>query len=227
MINSAAQSLADATRRKVLGAAFAEFYRNGFQGGGVNRIVEAAGVTKGALFHHFASKQALGYAVVDEMIGPLLMQRWLDPLEDSTDPIGDIKRAFRRFIHEDIDSGAWVNGCPLNNLAQEMSPLDEGFRTRIETLYARWRNGFAAAITKGIEQGIVRSSINARDSTAFIVVAQMGIWGTGKYSRNESLMIQSGEALCDYLDALSSQDVAQQQARKSFAGQSHSTRGAA
>ena len=46
----------------------------------MNHIVEAAGTTKGALFHHFAGKRELGYAVVDEMIAPLLMQRWLDPL---------------------------------------------------------------------------------------------------------------------------------------------------
>ena len=50
----------------------------------------------------------------------------------STDPIADHKQSFRRFVKEDIDSGAWVQGCPLNNLAQEMSPLDEGFRTRID-----------------------------------------------------------------------------------------------
>ena len=35
--------------------------------------------------HHFASKQHLGYAVLDELIGPLLLKRWLDPLADSAD----------------------------------------------------------------------------------------------------------------------------------------------
>src|SRR5206468_947271 len=38
------------TRRKILRAAFEEFYKNGFQGGSLNNIVDAAGVTKGALF---------------------------------------------------------------------------------------------------------------------------------------------------------------------------------
>ena len=51
------------TRRKILEAAFAEFYKNGFQGGSINHIVEEAGATKGALFHHFKGKNDLGYAV--------------------------------------------------------------------------------------------------------------------------------------------------------------------
>src|SRR5260370_11360926 len=118
----------EATRRKILAAAFEEFYKNGFQGGSLNHIVEVAGTTKGALFHHFAGKQELGYAVVDEIIGPLLKQRWLDPLTGSTNPIADLKRAFPRFVKEDIESRAWPQGCPLNKLAQEMSPLGEGVR---------------------------------------------------------------------------------------------------
>ncbi len=46
----------EATRRKLLEAAFGEFYANGFQGGSLNHIVEAAGATKGALFHLWGGK---------------------------------------------------------------------------------------------------------------------------------------------------------------------------
>ena len=85
----------EATRRKILEAAFVEFYANGFQGGSLNHIVDAAGTTKGALFHHFDSKQELGYAVMDDIVGPLLLARWLEPVANSNDPISDIQHAFR------------------------------------------------------------------------------------------------------------------------------------
>lgn len=201
--HSSSHARSDSTRQKILGAAFTEFYRNGFQGGALNAIVGAAGVTKGALFHYFAGKQELGYAVLDELIGPLLAARWLDAVADSTDPITDMKDAFRRFIAEDIESGSWVYGCPLNNLAQEMSPLDEGFRSRIERLYEVWRTAFATALTVGMEHGTVAKSVNAHDAATLIVAAQMGIWGTGKYSHDKALMARAGEALCSYLDSLS------------------------
>jgi AcrR family transcriptional regulator len=195
----------EATRQKILKAAFLEFYRHGFQGGSLNHIVEEAGTTKGALFHHFPlGKQQLGYAVVDEIIGPILKQRWLDPLTGSTDPISDLKRAFRQFVQEDIKSGHFVQGCPLNNLAQEMSPLDEGFHSRINALYHSWRKVYGDAFATAIKAGTMRKDVVPGDVAALVVASQMGIWGTGKSSRSAELMTQAGEAVCAYLDSLKS-----------------------
>jgi AcrR family transcriptional regulator len=123
------------TRGKILQAAFDEFYKNGFQGGSLNRIVDEAGTTKGALFHHFKGKKDLGYAVVREVIHPQFMQHWSDPLAYSTDPITDLKRIFRQCAKREIADGGLVHGCPVNNLAQEMSPLDEKFRNSLEKIY--------------------------------------------------------------------------------------------
>jgi len=192
----------DITRGRILEAAFWEFYRNGFQGGSLSRIVEAAGVTKGALFHHFAGKQALGYAVVDEVIGPLLLERWLDPVESAADPVGAMQTAFRTWTRTDVESGALELGCPLNNLTQEMSPLDEGFRERTGGLYDRWRMSYSAALVRGMEGGAVRPDAVPDSAAALIVAAQMGVWGTGKASRDADLMLAAGEAVCDYLERL-------------------------
>ncbi|HEY4304810.1 MAG TPA: TetR/AcrR family transcriptional regulator [Gemmatimonadaceae bacterium] len=192
----------DATRERILNAAFAEFYRKGFQSGSLNQIVEAAGTTKGALFHHFDGKQQLAYAVVDELIEPLLLARWLDPLVESTDPIGSLQASFRRFGNEDTDSRSGIQGCPLNNLAQEMSPLDDGFRLRIDRLYTLWRNGIATALTRGIEAGTVRKDVVPKTIASFVVAGQMGIWGTGKSSQSKTVMMQATDVLCDFLDTL-------------------------
>ena len=192
----------ETTRHRILAAAFAEFYKHGFQGGSLNHIVETAVTTKGALFHHFAGKQELGYAVVDEMIAPLLTERWLAPLARSADPIADLKRAFRHFVREDIESGAYIQGCPLNNLAQEMSPLDEGFRLRMDALYTAWRKHFASALAGGIKTGKVRKNVSPRNVAALLVASQMGVWGTAKNSQSKELMTQASEAVCGYLDSL-------------------------
>jgi TetR/AcrR family transcriptional repressor of nem operon len=192
----------DVTRQKILDAGFAEFYRHGFQGGSINRIVESAGVTKGALFHHFAGKRELGYAVVDEVIEPLLMRRWLGGLAGAADPISVMQQSFRTFVGQDVGNGHFVDGCPLNNLAQEMSPLDEGFRGRIDALYDRWRATFAAALRDGMETGAVRPDATPEGAAALLVASQMGIWGSGKSSRDAGLMLQACEAVCGYLDGL-------------------------
>ena len=192
----------EATRRKILEAAFGEFYTNSFQGGSLNDIVAAAGTTKGALFHHFTSKHDLGYAVLDDLIGPLLLERWLAGLEDTTDPLSELQRTFRQHLSSDIGSGNFVHGCPLNNLAQEMSPLDEGFHVRINGLYDTWRGGVAAALERGIKAGSVKSTVHAANTAALIVAAQMGIWGSGKSSQRAEVMRAATEGLCSYLESL-------------------------
>jgi hypothetical protein len=83
-----------------------------------------------------------------------------------------------------------------------MSPLDEGFRKRIDGLYARWRKCFAAALADGIEAHKVTKDASPRNVAALIVAAQMGIWGTAKNSQSKVLTVQAVETLCDYLDDL-------------------------
>jgi len=202
-MNKRAIKAPEATRRKILHAAFEEFYRHGFQGGSLNHIVDVAGATKGALFHHFeGGKSDLGYSVVEEVIQPHIKALWCDPLADSIDPIADLKRVLRRFMKEEIESGRLVQGCPLNNLAQEMSPLDERFRQLIEKVYVAWREGLEAAFARGIKAGKVSKDVSPRNVAAFVVAAQTGIIGTVKNSQSGELMKQAGEALFGYLDSL-------------------------
>ena len=191
-------------RSRILTAAFEQFYRNGFQGGSLNQIVEKAGTTKGALFHHFDGKNDLGYAVLEEVILPQIKLRWFDPMAESVDPVTDLKRAFDQFVKNMIESDHLVQGCPLNNLAQEMSPLDEGFRTRIEKIYAMWRQGLTAAFERGIKAGHVRKDISPGNVAAFIVAALEGLIGTAKNSQSEIMVMQAGEAFFGYLDSLRS-----------------------
>lgn len=62
----AMQQRAVQTRGRVLVAAAEVFARTGFLAASMNDIVEAAGVTKGAVYFHFPSKEALAVAIVEE-----------------------------------------------------------------------------------------------------------------------------------------------------------------
>lgn len=196
----------DETRKKILNAAFYEFYVNGFQAGSLNNIVTAAGVTKGALFHHFANKQELGYAVIDEVIGTLQRIRWQDPVEGSDDPLTSLREALLAAYDQEMSggefSGLLCHGCPLNNVSQEMSPLDEGIRERTNRLYTDWRGTIAKALKHGQELGNVRPEVNPEHSAAFIVAAHMGIFGTAKNSQSPEILRESAYGLLDYLESL-------------------------
>jgi len=192
----------ESTRRKILEAAFDEFYKNGFQGSSINRIVSEAGTTKGALFHHFEDKNHLGYAVVEEIIYRQIKECWLDPLANSIDPIIAVKKTMRQFAQEEQANHRIAHGCPLNNLAQEMSPLDGEFRRRLERIYSEWRAALEAALVRGIKAGKVRKGISPRNVAALVVAALEGIMGTAKNAQSKELMQRAGQGLFDYLDTL-------------------------
>src|SRR6185437_3036703 len=67
------QPRAQATRQAILTAAAEHFARNGYHATSLDSVLADSGGTKGALYFHFASKDALARAVVAEMV-----QRWQD-----------------------------------------------------------------------------------------------------------------------------------------------------
>src|SRR5579863_9000359 len=100
------------TRERLLQAAAREIYRSGFQSASLETILSSAGVTKGALYHHFKNKEALGYAVVQEIISPDVRGTWVRPLANGVkDPIGALIGIVERIpVQPEIVRG----GCQLN-----------------------------------------------------------------------------------------------------------------
>src|SRR5260370_14083569 len=124
------------TRQRLLQAAFREVYRSGFQGAGLDTILAATGVTKGALYYHFGSKEVLGYAIVEEIVAALPRDKWLRPLPEGRDPIDaliDIVQA-TSVRPKDVQGG-----CPLVNSSQELSRRHEPLRKRLETIFNGWQ----------------------------------------------------------------------------------------
>jgi TetR/AcrR family transcriptional repressor of nem operon len=192
----------EATRDKLLRAAFDEINRRGFQAASLDTILAQAGVTKGALYHHFPTKAALGIAVVDEVVKGLLLERWLGVLASQAgDPVTALQ-ATLRFRAANLTAGEIELGCPLNNLAQEMSPLDEDFRRSIEATFEAWRDGFAEALRRGQAEGSVRSNVDARQVATFIVAAAEGSYGLAKNAQSSSMVRENLEILSLFLDSL-------------------------
>ncbi len=159
------------TRERLLQAAFQEVHRTGFQSAGLDTILAASGVTKGALYHHFESKESLGYAIVDEIVAGFTRERWLRPMLQDGDAIDVLIDIVRRIPSRPEDIRA---GCPLLNLAQEMSPLDEQFRKRLERIFLGWQQGVANVLRKGQSEGSVRRDLNPNEAASFLVAMVEG-----------------------------------------------------
>jgi AcrR family transcriptional regulator len=173
------------TRDLLLQAAFQEVYRSGFQRADLDRIPANTGATKGALYYHFESKAALGYAIVDEVIAGLMRDKWLRPLRDSADPIETLISILERTSVRPEDVRC---GCPLNNLAQEMSPLDEAFRRRLARVFLEWNEGIASALSKGQSEGTVRRDLDARQVARFLIATYEGYLSLAKSAQDVNML---------------------------------------
>ena len=161
------------TRERLLQAAFREVYKVGFQSAGIDTILAATNVTKGALYYHFENKQALGYAIVEEIVAKLPRDRWLLPLQQNKDkdPIDALIGIIQAIPARPRDV---KGGCPLVNLAQEMSLLDEQFRKRLERIFHGWQEGIAMALRRGQYQGTVRRDLVPEETASFLIAMVEG-----------------------------------------------------
>jgi TetR/AcrR family transcriptional regulator, transcriptional repressor for nem operon len=161
------------TRERLLQAGFQEVFRSGFQSASIDTILADTNVTKGALYHHFDSKEDLGHAIIEEIIAGFPRDRWLLPLQRSRDkdPIAALIGILRAIParREDVSGG-----CPLVNLAQEMSALDEQFRKRLEAIFHAWQKGISAALRRGQSQGTVRRDLVPEQTAGFLIAMVEG-----------------------------------------------------
>ena len=65
-------------------------------------------------------------------------------------------------------------GCPLVNLAQEMSQLDEQFRKRLERIFRAWQEGIAMTLRRGQSQGTVRRDLVPKETASFLIAMVEG-----------------------------------------------------
>ncbi len=100
----------DATRGELLKAGRRLFAKQGYDAVSAEQIVAAAGVTRGALYHHFDGKAGLFEAVFIEIEGELIAQFPLDELVGD-DPFLALRNGIGRFL--DLSLGAEVQQITL------------------------------------------------------------------------------------------------------------------
>jgi TetR/AcrR family transcriptional repressor of nem operon len=171
------------TRQQIIEMAGDLIHKHGFKGMRVDEIAEKTGLTKGAIYHHFPNKQALGYAVVDELFYKMFNQYWGELLKSKGPPLEVIASSFNCMGNNMCESDVEI-GCPLINLGSEMSFEDEGFRIRINKVFDEWSDQLEALLKTGIEQGSIKADIDVRKTANFLVASFQGIQCNSKYTKS-------------------------------------------
>jgi len=191
----------DLTRDKLLQSAFCEIHRQGFQAASIANILQDTGLTRGALYHHFPTKQALGLAVIDEVIKARLEGLIFKPLRESERPVEKLLEIIAT-IDKKVPPDFVMLGCPLNNLMQEMSPLDELFQERTGGVLEEWQKTVEGALKRGQKQGEIRAEVDYKAAALFVVSAWEGCIGVAKSMQSPEVFSICMKQLHGYVQGL-------------------------
>jgi TetR/AcrR family transcriptional regulator, transcriptional repressor for nem operon len=186
------------TREQILDAAGRLIHLRGFHNTSVDDILRESGVGKGNLYYYFKSKDELGFAALDRTLDRIREE----VLEGVFAPGGDPWKQLEAFLDFSVERArreGCTGGCPLGNLALEMSDIHEGFRTRLGQAFGQLRSTIEETLGQARAQGTFRIGADIPRLAHFIIAGLEGAFMMGKLHRDIELMTSVVEELKTHL----------------------------
>lgn len=173
------------TRARLIDITFDEIFTHGYQGASLSAILGKAGINKGSMYHFFQSKKEMAMVMMEEklqILVPDVEPPYLDNLFASLREMGrlDLSR-----------------GCPVANLIQEMSNVDEDFHRILHRIYGDARARFKSVFDAAIAAAEMPPTDTEKLATVAFMLLEGGILGAkiGRTSDNYALAIDAMERL--------------------------------
>lgn len=161
------------TRQAIIEAGADLVHRQGFHRTGLKEILDAAGVPKGSFYFYFPSKEDFGLALI-EHYAQVTGERALAILGDATaSPLGRLARFFA-MARERMDERGCERGCPIGNLAQEVSDLSPAMREALSRVLRKMSGNLARILAEAAAAGEVAPDLDPERAAGFILDAWEG-----------------------------------------------------
>jgi len=172
-------------KEKILTTASTLFYRDGIHATGIDTVVEASGIARMTLYHHFASKDKLIEAVLERRADEV--EAWLQATYEQKD-LGARERLLLLFdaMKKRFKSGQFY-GCPFVNATAEFSGHDHFVRHMSENYNRRfvyWIEKFTFELPVEDPETLARQRCLLIQGS--IVVAQVS--GSEEWARDARIM---------------------------------------
>jgi TetR/AcrR family transcriptional repressor of nem operon len=157
--------MASRVREKIVAAAEERFQTLGYNGCGVQEIVDAAGVPKGSFYNYFKSKELLAL----EVLGNYAKGSHREMLADESVPPLERLRNHFEFLASRYAGLGYNKGCLIGNFAAETSENMPQIREALSRSLGNWTDAVAAAIRAGQADGTIRPSLDASEAARFLI----------------------------------------------------------
>jgi len=173
------------TRERLLQAASREIYRSGFQSARPGHHSGHSWGHQGRTVLPLRRQGSLGIRRRRRGHRPDVCGKWVRPFQSVKDPIAALIGAVQAIPVRPADVRG---GCQLNNLAQEMSPLDAGFRKRLAIIFGAWREAVASVLRAGQNHGSVRRDVEPADAAGLLIAMVEGYASLAKNAQDPKVM---------------------------------------
>lgn len=164
--------LPDTTRSRIQQEAARLFVRSGYHGVSMREVAQAVGVTKPALYHHYADKESLFLSMLDGALSGLA--RLVEVAAAQT----GLRAQLDTLVHELLASAPEQRvGLQLAGELRHVSPER---RAAFEQAYRRvWMGGLSALFERAAARGELRSDLpSAMQTRAFLALIYPLVTGT-------------------------------------------------
>ncbi len=187
------------TRDRLIRVAMELFQAQGYRSTGVAQILKAAEANSGSLYHYFPTKEDLLLAVLEQykqLLWPALLDPIFSRISDPIERIFGLLDGYRQFI---IATGC-TYGCPIGNLALELSNTHPNVRQLIAENFQGWRD----AVQKCLDEAGDRLPLEVDRSqlASFVLTVMEGGVMQARAYRNLEPFDAAVTQLRDYFERL-------------------------
>jgi TetR/AcrR family transcriptional repressor of nem operon len=178
----------ETTRNKILEVGGRIIHQKGFNNTGIQEILNEAGVPKGSFYFYFKSKEDFGLALIDEfdsMVGGHLASILAI---DSLSPLDRLK-SFFSFFRNFFQAENCTRGCPIGNLSQELSDVNENIRKRLDESFDSIGSLIETCLHEASDKGEFKNNIPISELAEYIINSWEGALLRMKVSKNISPLL--------------------------------------
>jgi TetR/AcrR family transcriptional regulator, transcriptional repressor for nem operon len=188
--------MSSSTKERLLEVGMAMLLERGYNDLGIQSLLKSTGIPKGSFYHHFESKEDFALQVIDLYMTEVHKGLDLCLGDQSCSPLGRVRRFFELSREKYRQEGNL--GCLLGGVGQELSGVNEVFRSKIEWCFSV----IASRIAGCLEEARERGEIPATADPAEMANLLLNCWeGAALRSRLRRDPAPLGDVLDFYFEA--------------------------
>ncbi|HET8840537.1 MAG TPA: TetR/AcrR family transcriptional regulator [Ktedonobacteraceae bacterium] len=188
------------TRQAILERAAQIFSLSGYMGTSIENLMQVTGLTKGGIYNHFGSKEALTLEAFD-YAQHKVEQRFSEMIQGAggaIDRLLAVVSIFRSLIYEPLFPG----GCLLLNTAIETDDADPVLRERARQAASSWQSYIIRTVQRGIERQQIQPTTDPLRVATLLISTLEGAVMLCKLHSTKTYMDQVVDYLTGYLHSL-------------------------